>query len=160
MAIFIAETYGLAHTSASNSAFLISLYIVFTPFIQWIILKERPSRRMIIATILSLFGAFLLSVKAQESFQFNLGDWLIILAAALRGVMVTLTKKLTQNKPEISSIFLTCIQAGVVGISCLVLTLVINFKSTIQLPQSSTFWLTMSDLVIFVLSLLYLCKTV
>ena len=149
LAIFIAETYGLAHTSASNSAFLISLYIVFTPFIQWIILKERPSRRMIIATILSLFGAFLLSVKAQESFQFNLGDWLIILAAALRGVMVTLTKKLTQNKPEISSIFLTCIQAGVVGISCLVLTLVINFKSTIQLPQSSTFWLSLGYLVIF-----------
>lgn len=34
LAIFIAETYGLSHTSASNSAFLISLYIVFTPFIQ------------------------------------------------------------------------------------------------------------------------------
>lgn len=35
--IFISETYGLSITTASNSAFLISLYVVLTPFIQWLV---------------------------------------------------------------------------------------------------------------------------
>lgn len=64
--IFTSETYGLSKTTASNSAFLISLYVVFTPFIQWLILKDRPRKNIIIATILSIIGAFLLSNKGQS----------------------------------------------------------------------------------------------
>lgn len=32
---FLCESFGVAHTQASNAAFLISLCVVFTPFAEW-----------------------------------------------------------------------------------------------------------------------------
>lgn len=146
--IFISETYGLSKTTASNSAFLISLYVVFTPFIQWLVLKERPHKKISIATFLSLFGAFLLSYKQGNSFNFTLGEYLIIFAAVMRGVMVTLTKKLTQNITT-NTVFLTSIQTGVVGVGCLLLGLMINFHQLTILPKNTLFWSDVIYLVIF-----------
>ncbi|MCW5231968.1 hypothetical protein D8B34_17000 [Verminephrobacter eiseniae] len=40
LSIFIAETYGLSLTLASNAAFLISLCVVFTSFVEWLMLKS------------------------------------------------------------------------------------------------------------------------
>jgi drug/metabolite transporter (DMT)-like permease len=132
--IFISETYGLSKTTASNSAFLISLYVVFTPFVQWIILREPPTRRIVIATLLSIV--------------LGIGDYLIIFAAAMRGVMVTLTKKLIQNTST-NTVFLTSIQTGVVGVGCLCLGLIIHFNQLIILPSSILFWGDVIYLVIF-----------
>lgn len=146
--IFISETYGLSKTTASNSAFLISLYVVFTPFVQWIILREPPTRRIVIATLLSIVGAFFLSYNQNQSFDLGIGDDLIIFAAAMRGVMVTLTKKLTQNTST-NTVFLTSIQTCVVGVGCLCLGLIIHFNQLIILPSSILFWGDVIYLVIF-----------
>ena len=43
-AIFGCETWGLAHTQASNAALLISLCVVFTPLAEWALLGRRPTR--------------------------------------------------------------------------------------------------------------------
>ena len=42
LGIFLCETFGLALTRASNAAFLISLCVVFTPFAEWWLLRQRP----------------------------------------------------------------------------------------------------------------------
>ncbi len=145
--IFISETYGLSKTTASNSAFLIGLYVIFTPFVQWLILKECPKKSIFIATILSIMGAFLLSYRGQ-SFNLSIGDYLIIFAAIMRGVMVTFTKKLTQNVST-NMIFLTAIQTGVVGLGCLCLGFVFYFKQIMFIPKNITFWGDLIYLIIF-----------
>lgn len=146
--IFISETYGLSITTVSNSAFLISLYVVVTPFFQWVILKEHPGKTIIIATFLSIVGAFLLSYKEKQSFNLNFGDFLIILAAILRGLMVTMTKKLTNNVSA-NMIFLTSIQTGVVGIGCLFIGLSLYDSQLLNLPTNIGFWLDLVYLVLF-----------
>lgn len=146
--IFVSETYGLSKTSAANSAFLISLYVVFTPFIQWLLLKETPNRKTLIAAFMSIIGAFLLSYQHDQSLQLNLGDYLILLAAVLRATMVTLTKKLTQDR-EVNMMLLTTVQTSVVGIGCLILGLVIYPQQIIILPAIGEFWLNVIYLVIF-----------
>ena len=75
LAIFMAETFGVMLTRASNAAFLISLCIVFTPLIEWLLLARHPQSRTFIAAAMSLFGAGLLTSGAN--LNFNLGDWLI-----------------------------------------------------------------------------------
>ncbi|MCW5238209.1 EamA family transporter [Verminephrobacter eiseniae] len=47
LSIFIAETYGLSLTLASNAAFLISLCVVFTPFVEWLMLKKASRYRCV-----------------------------------------------------------------------------------------------------------------
>ncbi len=174
LAIFLFETYGLVYTSVANAAFLISLCIVMTPFMEWLILKNRPHTLVFICAILSLFGTYLLTLSSgvsmgdSSAISLNLGDGLILLAALARAVMVTMTKKLTQNtinvnnKPDkqvnqtnqtVSSLALTAVQSIIVFIGCLGLFLVSNALTgklfIPSLPNGVSFWLPTLYLVIF-----------
>ena len=42
--IFLSETFGVLLTRAANAAFLISLCVVLTPLVEWMLLKRRPAR--------------------------------------------------------------------------------------------------------------------
>ena len=61
LCIFLCETWGVMLTTASNAAFLISLCVVFTPFVEWAMLRQRPSNLLFGACGLSLVGVWLLT---------------------------------------------------------------------------------------------------
>ncbi len=146
LAIFISETYGVSLTLASNAARLISMCVVFTPFVEWMVLRARPSLVSFVAAGVSLLGAWLLT--SGVSLAFNLGDGLILLAALLRAFMVTYTNKLTQGK-QVPALFLTSVQTGVVGLGCLFLGLIILPGGLPPLPHDSIFWYATAFLVVF-----------
>ena len=73
LGIFLCETYGVAHTQASNAAFLISLCVVFTPFAEWGLLGVRPRRAVFAFAAVSLLGAALLSGGLAGAM--GLGRW-------------------------------------------------------------------------------------
>jgi drug/metabolite transporter (DMT)-like permease len=146
LAIFISETYGVSLTLASNAAFLISLCVVFTPFVEWFVLKTRPSMAGFVAAGVSLWGAWLLTLGV--SLSFTLGDGLILIAALLRAVMVTCTNRLTRGK-DIPSLPLTAVQTGTVGIGCLVLGIMVLPGGLPPLPHEPIFWYATGFLVIF-----------
>nr|WP_212813489.1 EamA family transporter [Erwinia rhapontici] len=81
----------MALTSASNAAFLISLCVVLTPFVEWLMFRQRPEISVFIAAAVSLCGAMLLVGGTQIAM--NRGDLLVLGAALLRALMVCLTKK-------------------------------------------------------------------
>ncbi len=145
LTIFLFETYGVALTSASNAAFLISLCVVFTPFVEWWILKKAPSAGSFAAAGVSLCGATLLTQAGN--IDMNIGDWLIMAAAVCRAFMVCLTKKLT-NKIEVSAIALTAVQTGTVGFGCLAIFL-LGPGNAPPLPLELSFWVGTLYLVIF-----------
>lgn len=143
--IFLFETFGVFYTTASNAAFLISLCVIFTPFVEWSILKKRPKNSIFLYSAMSLIGACLLMLQA--SFKPNLGDLLILCAAVSRALMVTMTKKLTINK-AISMLNLTAIQSGVVMIGCLIVGLTMGIDLN-TIPTEFVFWRNMLYLVLF-----------
>jgi len=147
LSIFIAETYGLSLTLASNAAFLISLCVVFTPFVEWLMLKKRPGIAAFSAAMISLAEAWMLTSGVSFS-SFNRGDSLILVAAILRAFMVTLTNKLTRDK-NIPSLLLTSIQTGVVGLGCLSLGLIILPEGLPALPAAAQFWYATIFLIVF-----------
>lgn len=146
LAVFVCETFGLAQTSAANAAFLISMCVVFTPFAEWIVLRVRPATADIVATFVSLLGAYLLT--SHLTLSFNAGDGLMLGAALLRAYMVTLTKKRTAGK-QVDSLALTAVQTGTVGIGCVVLALVATPGGLPPLPTDPRFWYATVYLVIF-----------
>ena len=146
LAIFIAETYGVSLTLASNAAFLISLCIVFTPFVEWVVLRSRPDAAGFIAAGVSLVGAWLLT--SGVSLTLNLGDALILVAALLRAVMVTTTNKLTYGK-NIPSLPLTAVQTGMVGLGCMMLGTVVLPGGLPPLPNDLAFWYATGFLIVF-----------
>lgn len=145
LAIFLCETYGVAHTTASNAAFLISLCVVLTPFVEWLLFRKRPENTAFIAAGVSLCGALLLT--GNLAIEMNTGDVLILGAALLRAVMVCLTKKLMQHR-NVPSLALTAVQTGVVGAGSLILLLATQHGIP-PLPQHVSFWGATLYLVVF-----------
>lgn len=137
LAIFLCETFGVAHTQASNAAFLISLCVVMTPFAQWWLLGQRPARAMFGFAAVSLLGAALLSGGLTGGLGW--GDALMLGAAMLRAIQVCQTSRLTRHSSA-SSLQLTAVQAGVITSGCLLLAL-LSPGGLPALPTELAFWL-------------------
>ncbi|MEO6920674.1 MAG: EamA family transporter [Collimonas sp.] len=146
LAIFVCETFGLAQTKASNAAFLISLFVVFTPFVEWLVMARRPSGSAFLMAFVSLFGTWLLTYGGSSSF--NLGDGLMLAAALLRAFMVCMTKRLTFNK-DMSTLALTAVQSGVVGLGCFLIAGLFMQSGLPPLPSAAGFWIGTFYLVLF-----------
>lgn len=73
------QTVGLKYTTPSKSAFLTSLFVLFTPFISLFILKTKIKFRTVLAVILALVGIYLMFGLSIDTI--NIGDVLSILGA-------------------------------------------------------------------------------
>jgi drug/metabolite transporter (DMT)-like permease len=111
--IFSLETWGIAHTTATNAGFLISLCVVFVPVIDALLNRRLPNLVILGAVLLSFVGTGMLTLRA--GYSFNLGDILILLAALVRSLFMIYSKKLTDGK-NVDTVLLTFVQLGVVAV--------------------------------------------
>lgn len=146
LSVFICETFGIALTQASNAAFLISLCIVFTPFVEWLVLGQRPPVSAVVVAFISLTGTWLLTFGAHLTF--NLGDGLMLAAAVLRALMMCMTKRLTADK-KMATLTLTAVQSGVVGFGSLIVAACFLPGGLPVWPRASAFWGSTVYLVLF-----------
>jgi drug/metabolite transporter (DMT)-like permease len=144
--IFSSETWGIHYTSASNSAFIISLTLILTPIMDWLVNKKFTGYSFFFAVCLSIIGTGLLTYK--DSIVFNKGEMLILGAAFLRATQMTFTKKMTEGK-TLDSSALTIIQLGVVALFSGILNLTVEDATILTLPHSSEFWLPTLYLALF-----------
>ncbi|NVC95143.1 DMT family transporter [Vibrio natriegens] len=147
-AIFFFEVYGVSQTTASNAAFLISLNVIFTLLLETLLGSRKPNRALIWLCLFSTAGVVMLTNTQGINMTFNQGDIYILCAAALRAVMVIMTKKLTHGK-HITNTALTCIQSFVVALSACLISVVSHEPTQPLFPQALEFWLTTSFLVLF-----------
>lgn len=76
--IFISQTVSMKYTSATNSAFITGLAIVFLPVFDFLLFKQLPKLFRIFAGFLAVYGMWLLTGGLQS---FNLGDFLNLITA-------------------------------------------------------------------------------
>ena len=82
---YVLQTVGLHYTSASNSAFLTALYVIFVPLIL-----RRFDRRIVLATAIATAGLWLL---VKPSMSMNVGDLMTLgCAVAFAGHIVCLER--------------------------------------------------------------------
>jgi drug/metabolite transporter (DMT)-like permease len=148
LGIFLAETFGVLLTRAANAAFLISLCVVLTPLVEWLLLKRRPSRIEWGAVALSLFGAWLLA--GDGAFVFNFGDALILGAALLRALSVCVTKRVMRDS-ALPALSVTAVQSGVVAFGSAAVALVFAPQQWQRMPSFigyEPFWASVFYLVL------------
>lgn len=147
LAIFFAETTGVAHTTAGNAAFLVSLCLLLTPGVEWAWFGRRPAARLWLAALISLLGTWLLTGLATEGI--NAGDALMLLAALIRAFQTCLTTRLMHHR-QVDSLGLTAAQALMVGVGALaILALHAPSGQLPPLPESLQFWGAMAYLTLF-----------
>jgi len=147
-AIFYCEVYGVLHTPASNAAFLISLSIVLTALAEPIVNKKSISKGLIFLTGTSVLGVFFLTSSDGFELVLNEGDYFILFAAFLRALMVTMTKRTTENK-QITTRSLTAIQSFIVAMTSLIALAFFSTGENLTIPTATEFWLILSYLILF-----------
>ncbi|WP_415953913.1 DMT family transporter [Streptomyces sp. KLOTTS4A1] len=108
--IFLLETYGVVHTSATNAGLIISLTMIFTPLAESALLRRAPSRGFLAAAALSLLGVVLLTQGGGLTAP-SPGDLLILLAALARTVHVLAMARIRAVQ-DADSLSLTTVQLG------------------------------------------------
>jgi drug/metabolite transporter (DMT)-like permease len=88
------QIVGLEYTTASNSAFITSLYVVFTPFIAYFLLGDRLKPRDVLSLAIGLTGLYLIS---GASIHFNHGDLLTVLCALSFAFQIVLVQKFSER---------------------------------------------------------------
>ncbi|MER5408819.1 DMT family transporter [Streptomyces sp. NPDC002769] len=81
--IFLLETYGVVHTSATNAGLVISLTMIFTPLAEAAVNRVRPARAFLAAAGVSVLGVVLLTQSGGFT-RPSPGDLLMLLAAVAR----------------------------------------------------------------------------
>jgi drug/metabolite transporter (DMT)-like permease len=98
-AVFAFETFGIAHTSATNAGLIISLTIVFTPILESATSGRRLPGRFFLAALVAVAGVALLAGNGALRPP-SLGDLLVLVAAIVRAVHVTSMHRLSAIKPS------------------------------------------------------------
>ncbi|MFB6712981.1 MULTISPECIES: DMT family transporter [unclassified Streptomyces] len=108
--IFLVETYGVVHTSATNAGLVISLTMIFTPLAEAAVTRVRPSRAFLGAAGLSVAGVALLTQGGGFT-RPSEGDLLMLVAALARTVHVLLMARM-KSVQGADSLSLTTVQLG------------------------------------------------
>ncbi|MET3524844.1 DMT family transporter [Mesorhizobium abyssinicae] len=143
--IFIAETYGVASTSAMNAALIISLCVIFTPIIDYGLSRRLPPAGILASATISCIGVGILTGGIS---RFGPGDALVLGAAILRAVMIVSTKRLLAGR-QISSAALTSIQGSTVATLTFVLAVAQFGISGIVVRATLQFWGAVAFLALF-----------
>ncbi|MFD9621046.1 DMT family transporter [Streptomyces virginiae] len=108
--IFLLETYGVVHTSATNAGLIISLTMIFTPLAEAAVRKRAPSLGFLGAAAVSVAGVVLLTQGAGFTAP-SVGD-LLILGAALARTLHVLLMARVEAVQDADSLSLTTVQLG------------------------------------------------
>ncbi|KPI00739.1 protein of unknown function DUF6 transmembrane [Actinobacteria bacterium OV450] len=108
--IFLLETYGVVHTSATNAGLIISLTMIFTPLAEAAVRREAPPGAFLAGAAASVTGVVLLTQGAGLTVP-GVGDLLVLGAALARTLHVLLMARSTavQGADPLS---LTTVQLG------------------------------------------------
>jgi len=86
---YITQTIGLELTTAATSGFLTGLYVVFTPLIAWLFVRQKISGKVAIGVLLSIIGLSIFS-GAATSAEFQVGQIWLVVCAVLYAVHILL----------------------------------------------------------------------
>lgn len=104
--------FGLALTGASQHSIISSTEPLIIVFVAWLILKQRPSRRSLVAILIAVAGLFLVSTKGSSSGAVGslLGNLLVILGTVFASLYVVITSRFVIN---VTPAFLSALQQSV-----------------------------------------------
>ena len=110
------QTWGLALISPSVSGFVTGMYVVFTPILALLLLRQKMAARVWLAVGLATAGLALLSLNG---FSVDAGVWLTLAAAALYALQIIGLGRWSQPGEAPG---LACVQTVAIAVVCLLAT--------------------------------------
>lgn len=149
--ICILQNWGLHFTSASNSAFITGLFILFIPFLQRFLGGPWIDGRQLISIVLACIGLWFITGGING---FNRGDLMTLACAFFCAIHVLLADRF--SKAQLMALHLAFVQFMVVGVLSLGLSLFmgLSFSVTNQAAYGAIgFLILFPSLIAFFLQL-------
>lgn len=149
---FAFQTFGLQYSTPSKNAFLTATNVVFVPYLLWLFLHRKPSRKELFASVLCLVGIALLTLK-KDAMMVSVGDVLSLICALFFALHIIALERYSAHVDTVCMTALQMITAGVISTICAL---------TMETPPVTLSWQAAGNVLylIFVSTLLaYLLQT-
>jgi len=128
------QTVGLKYTTAVKAGFITGLSVVLVPVICYFFIKEKINRNSATGVIFAVIGLWFLNYNSN--FNFNWGDFLILLASISYAIFIVFVSLYTK---KLDYVLLVIVQLFTVFILSLFLAFVFE-RPWIHLSYSSQVW--------------------
>jgi drug/metabolite transporter (DMT)-like permease len=129
---YVFQTLGLEETTASNAGFITGLFVVFTPLLGAVLLRERITPVGWAAAAVSAVGLYLLSGSGGELDV--RGDGLVLLCAVAFAAHILATARAVKKHDAGA---LLAVQLAVCGLVCLAIA---AGGGELERPEGATVW--------------------
>jgi drug/metabolite transporter (DMT)-like permease len=146
---YVLQTLALEHTTASNAGFITGLFVVITPVLAALLLRERVGRVAWLAAAVSAVGLYLLS--GTEGF--NRGDGLALLCAVAFAAHILVTARGVRGH-DVGALLV--VQVAVCGLFCLV---VAGAAGDLEAPPDASVWWALVITAVFATALAYFVQS-
>lgn len=94
------QTFGLDRTTSGKNAFLTAIYCVIVPFLNWLIVKQKPDKWNILAAVVCVVGIGMVSLTTGEggSLTINLGDALTLVGGFFFAAHIVAVNRLAEGR--------------------------------------------------------------
>jgi drug/metabolite transporter (DMT)-like permease len=156
--VYIGATFGVKYTTISNSGFMCSLTVIFTPIMEWIVFKKRPSKKFSLVLLICITGIALLTLG--NDFSLNMahlkGDLLCVMCAFSYAILLIFTE-IGVSKEEVDPYQMGVFQIGITGVLNLVMAFVLE---TPHFPETMAVWGAVAFLAIFCTGVAYIMQPI
>jgi drug/metabolite transporter (DMT)-like permease len=130
---YIFQTTGLERTTSSNTGFITGMFVVITPILGAILLKQRAGVLAWVAALVSAIGLLLLSGAGANDTHLS-GDLLVLVAAVSFSAHILVTDRVVRGH-DIGALLV--VQLLVCGAFCL---LVAAITGQLEVPRGAAVW--------------------
>jgi drug/metabolite transporter (DMT)-like permease len=146
---YVLQTLALERTSASNAGFITGLFVVITPLLAALVLRERIGATAWLAACASALGLFLLSGTNGV----NAGDALALAGAVAFALHILATSRAVRDHGTGA---LLVVQLGVCGLFCLA---VAGADGRLEAPPDASVWWALAVTALLASALAYFVQT-
>lgn len=112
---FAFQTFGLQVSTPSKNAFLTATNVVFVPYLLWMLMKRKPNKKELIASVICLIGIALLTWKPDMT-SLQLGDILSLICAFFFALHIIALERYSNHLPTFAFTALQMLTAGVLSL--------------------------------------------
>lgn len=146
---YIAQTLGLERTGAAITGFITGLYVVLTPLLAWLVLKEKISRFVWLCIMVATVGLALLSVRG---FSVGIGEMLVLASAFFFAAHIIALSKWSSGRDVYA---MTVVQLTM----CALLSGIASIPGGYSLPPDSGVWSVVIFTAVFATAIAFIVQT-
>ncbi|EHL96518.1 putative membrane protein [Lentilactobacillus parafarraginis F0439] len=141
---FIGETFGISHTSASESGVFLACIPVAALIASTVMLHKRPSRQQVIGILITLIGVLITVLASNATTSLSIIGYLFLLLAVCSYALYTVFVEKAVDFTGIEATYMMLIAGALVFVTLALTEAKLNHSLTslITLPMTDTAFLT------------------